>query len=61
MEQIMGQNDNVTRLPSSELIDQIKEERERLVDRIVQSQKAIEQSRELIARIDRMLVAVEKK
>jgi hypothetical protein len=56
----MHENDNVVPLSSKSLIEHVKEERERLVDQIVQSEKAIEHSRELIARIDRMLAASEK-
>ena len=55
----MGQNDNIA-LSSKALIEHVKEERERLVEQIVQSERAIAQSRKLIARIDRML-APEKK
>jgi hypothetical protein len=40
------------------LIEQAKQERERLQDQIVQSQNTIEHS---IARIDQMLAAVDKK
>jgi hypothetical protein len=43
------------------LIEQAKEERERLVDQIVRSQKTIEHSREIIARIDQILAAADKK
>jgi hypothetical protein len=43
------------------LIEQAKQERERLVDQIVRSQKTIEQSREIIARIDQMLSTIDKK
>ena len=57
----MPQNDNVVPLSSKELIDQVKEERERLVNQNAQSQKSIVDSRALIARIDRMLAAAEKK
>ena len=53
----MGQDDNVVPLSSKALIEHVKEERERLVEQIVQSEKAIAHSRELIARIDRMLAA----
>jgi hypothetical protein len=43
------------------LIEQAKQERERLVDQIVRSQKTIEHSREIIARIDQMLSTIDKK
>jgi hypothetical protein len=43
------------------LIEQAKQQRERLVDQIVRSQKTIAHSREIIARIDQMLSAVDKK
>jgi hypothetical protein len=43
------------------LIEQAKQERERLQDQIVQSQNTIEHSREIIARIDQMLAAVDEK
>jgi hypothetical protein len=46
---------------SEALIEHAKQERERLVDQIVRSQKTIEHSREIIARIDQMLAAVDKK
>jgi hypothetical protein len=54
---IMEQNDNVVPLLSKQLIEHVKEERERLVGQIVQSEKAIARSRELIARIDREIFA----
>jgi hypothetical protein len=43
------------------LIEQAKQERERLLDQIVRSQKTIQHSREIIARIDQMLAAADKK
>jgi len=55
----MRQTDKTT-LPDP-LIERAKQEREKLVEQIAQSQATIEQSRELIARIDRMLAAAEKK
>jgi hypothetical protein len=48
------------KLSSREVIEQAKQERERLVDQIVRSQKTIEHSREIIARIDQMLAAADK-
>jgi|SoiMethySBSTD1v2_1073268.scaffolds.fasta_scaffold709052_1 hypothetical protein len=56
----MSQNDDVVPLSSKALIEHVKKERERLVEQIVQSEMAIKHSRELIARIDRMLAAAEK-
>jgi hypothetical protein len=57
-------NDGENILPfgsSAALIEQAKQERRRLVDQIEQSQRTIERSREIIARIDQVLSAVEKK
>ncbi len=42
-------------------IERLNEERDRLVDLIVRSEKAIEESRKIIARIDRMVESVTKK
>jgi hypothetical protein len=53
---------DANKLSSSEaLIEQAKQERERLVDQIARSQKTIEHSHEIIARIDQMLAAADKK
>jgi hypothetical protein len=45
---------------SAALIEEIKKERQRLLEQIEQSHKTIERSREIIARIDRVLAAAEK-
>ena len=46
---------------SAALIDEAKKERERLLAQIAQSQRAIEHSRQIIARIDEVLAAADKK
>ena len=46
---------------SAALIDQAKKERERLLDQIHQSQRTIEHSRRIIARIDEVLGATRLK
>ena len=46
---------------SEALIADAKKERARLMEQIEQSQRTIEHSREIIARIDRVLAAADKK
>jgi hypothetical protein len=53
-------NDDIRNSPSG-LIQEAKKERQRLVEQIAQSQRTIERSREIIARIDAVLAASEKK
>jgi hypothetical protein len=45
---------------STDLIEEAKKERRRLEDQIEQSQRTIERSREIIARIDEVLAAGQK-
>jgi hypothetical protein len=45
---------------TSALIEEVKKERRQLLEQIEQSHKTIERSREIIARIDRVLAAAEK-
>ena len=42
------------------LIEEAKKERQRLVEQIEQSQRTIERSRQIIARMDQVLAANEK-
>jgi hypothetical protein len=51
---------NGVRNSSTDLIEEAKKERRRLVDQIEQSQRTIERSREIIARIDEVLAAGQK-
>ena len=54
--------DNVIPFNSSAaLIEEAKKERQRLIEQIEQSQRTIEHSRKIIARIDEVLSAVQKK
>jgi hypothetical protein len=54
--------DKLAKLNSSTLlIEQARQERERLLGQIEQNQRRIEHSREIIARIDEVLSAVYKK
>ena len=46
---------------SAALIEEAKKERQRLLAQIEQSQRTIEHSRQIIARIDEVLAAGEKK
>jgi hypothetical protein len=46
---------------SAALIEEAKKERQRLLDQIEQSQRTIEHSRQIIARIDEVLANTEKK
>jgi hypothetical protein len=46
---------------SAALIEEAKKERQRLLDQIGQSQRTIEHSRQIIARIDEVLANTEKK
>ena len=46
---------------SATLIEEAKEERQRLLDQIEQSQRTIEHSRQIIARIDAVLATTDKK
>jgi hypothetical protein len=46
---------------STALIEEAKKERQRLLAQIEQSQRAIEHSRQIIARIDEVLAASDKK
>ena len=46
---------------SAALIEEAKKERQRLLDQIGQSQRTIEHSRQIIARIDEVLAATDKK
>jgi hypothetical protein len=46
---------------STALIEQAKQERERLLGQIEQNQRTIERSREMMARIDEVLAGVDKK
>ena len=48
-------------LSSAALIDEAKKERERLLAQIAQSQRTIEHSRQIIARIDEVLAAADEK
>ena len=58
----MSDTDNIVPFsPSLTLIEQAKQERQRLVQQIEQSHATIERSREIIARIDQVLAAAEKK
>ena len=43
------------------LVEEAKKERQRLVEQIEQSQRTIERSRQIIARIDQVLAADKKK
>ena len=47
--------------PSEALIQQAKQERQRLLEQIEQGQKTIERSRKIIARIDEALAQLEHK
>jgi hypothetical protein len=53
-------DDAATSTSSAVLIAEAKRERQRLLEQIELSQKTIEHSREIIARIDGVLSAVEK-
>jgi hypothetical protein len=53
-------NDNARSSPTA-LIEEAKKERQRLLEQIEQSHRTIERSREIIARIDEVLTASEKK
>ena len=46
---------------SAALIEEAKKERQRLLDQIGQSQRTIEHSRQIIARIDAVPAATDKK
>jgi hypothetical protein len=46
---------------SAALIEEAKKERQRLLAQIEQSQRTIEHSRQIIARIDEVLAATDKK
>ena len=46
---------------SAALIEEAKKERQRLLDQIEQSQRTIEHSRQIIARIDEVLATADKK
>ena len=46
---------------STALVEEAKKERQRLVEQIEQSQRTIERSRQIIARIDQVLAANERK
>ena len=46
---------------SAALIEEAKKERQRLLDQIEQSQRTIEHSRQIIARIDQVLATTDKK
>jgi hypothetical protein len=46
---------------SAALIEEAKKERQRLLDQIGQSQRTIEHSRQIIARIDEVLATADKK
>jgi hypothetical protein len=46
---------------SAALIEEAKKERQRLLDQIGQSQRTIEHSRQIIARIDAVLATADKK
>jgi hypothetical protein len=46
---------------SAELIEEAKKERQRLLQQIEQSQRTIEHSRQIIARIDEVLGTTDKK
>ena len=46
---------------SAALIEEAKKERQRLIEQIEQSQRTIEHSRQVIARIDEVLAATQKK
>ena len=46
---------------SAALIEEAKKERQRLLDQIGRSQRTIEHSRQIIARIDEVLANTEKK
>ena len=46
---------------SAALIEEAKKERQRLLDQIGQSQRTIEHSRQIIARIDEVLANADKK
>ena len=46
---------------SAALIEEAKKERQRLLDQIEQSQRTIEHSRQIIARIDAVLATTDKK
>ena len=46
---------------SVELIERAKQERQRLLQQIEQSQRTIDRSREIIARIDEVLAGAERK
>jgi hypothetical protein len=53
--------DKIAKLnPPTVLIEQAKQERERMLGQIEQNQRTIERSREIIARINEVLSAVRK-
>jgi hypothetical protein len=54
-------NDKIVALNSSALIEEAKKERQRLLAQIEQSQRTIEHSRQIIARIDEVSAATDKK
>jgi hypothetical protein len=55
-------NDGIRNSPTATgLIEEAKKERQRLVEQIEQSQRTIKRSREIIARLDEVLAATEKK
>jgi len=54
-------NDKIVALNLSALIEEAKKERQRLLAQIEQSQRTIEHSRQIIARIDEVLAATDKK
>ena len=57
----MPETDNIIPFNSSEaLLEEARRERHRLLAQIEQSQRTIERSREIIARIDKVLSAVKK-
>ena len=57
-----GNINNVVHFNSSvALIERAKQERQRLLQQIEQSQRTIDRSREIIARIDEVLAGAERK
>jgi hypothetical protein len=57
----MSDEKDVSLSSSAALIEEAKKERQRLLAQIEQSQRTIEHSRQIIARIDEVVAAREKK
>jgi len=57
----VSDNKDVPFNSSAALIEEAKKERQRLLEQIEQSQRTIEHSRQIIARIDEVLATTDKK